>query len=46
MEIIINLTEPKNWPVNAPAYHSREGWELEKKVAYDKLKQELVTLKK
>lgn len=45
MKIIINLTEPTNWPVNAPAYHSPEGWEFEKKLAYDKIRQELTARK-
>jgi hypothetical protein len=39
--IIINLTTPASWPSDAPPYYSREGWELEKKIAYERVKQEL-----
>jgi hypothetical protein len=34
-------TTPENWPSNAPAYHSSEGWTLEKEQAYKKLKAEV-----
>jgi hypothetical protein len=44
--IIINLTTPASWPSDAPPYYSREGWELEKKIAYERIKQELLTSKK
>lgn len=37
--------QPADWPFNAPPYHSAEGWELEKKMALDKLK-EILNIKK
>lgn len=30
-----------HWPEGAPEYLSPEGWEFEKKLAYDKLKADL-----
>lgn len=32
------LTQPADWPADAPPYHSASGWELEKKMVLDKLK--------
>jgi hypothetical protein len=40
------FTTPASWPSDAPPYYSREGWELEKKIAYERIKQELLTSKK
>lgn len=34
-------TQPDNWPSNAPAYHSAEGWAFEKQMAYERMKKEL-----
>jgi hypothetical protein len=34
-------TQPADWPANAPAYHSPEGWAFEKILAYNRLLKEL-----
>ncbi len=34
-------TQPENWPIGAPEYHSKEGWELEKKMALETIKEQL-----
>ena len=32
------LTTSKDWPADAPPYHSVAGWEYEKKAAYERMK--------
>jgi hypothetical protein len=34
-----NMIEPLFWPTDAPAYHSPEGWELEKKMTEERLRE-------
>lgn len=39
VNITINLITPlASWPADSPPYLSPEGWELEKKMALDKLR--------
>jgi hypothetical protein len=33
-------TQPNNWPKDAPNYHSPEGWEVEKRMAMESLRQQ------
>lgn len=32
--------QPNNWPKTAPDYHSPEGWEVEKRMAMESLRQQ------
>jgi hypothetical protein len=37
------ITQPLNWPANAPAYHSKAGWEFEKKAVEQSLRKPRLT---
>lgn len=38
---MLKIQIPKDWPPGAPPYFSKAGWEYEKYLAYQKLKQQL-----
>jgi hypothetical protein len=35
------LSQPTDWPTNAPAYHSPEGWALQKQLTNERLKKQI-----